>query len=222
MSLETIERQTGDNPTASLIVLHGLGADGNDFVPLCNELDLAAAGPVRFVFPHAPMQRVTINNGMVMRAWYDILSLGTGVDRREDEAGLRASMLEVEALIAGERSRGIAASRIVLMGFSQGCAMTLMTGLRHAETLAGLVGLSGYLPLAGQLAVERHPANAATPVFLAHGIYDPVIPVSRAVASRDALQASGQPLEWHQYPMEHSVCGPELVDLNRWLLRILA
>ncbi len=175
MPLETIERQTGAEPTASLIVLHGLGADGNDFVPLCNELDLAAVGPVRFVFPHAPMQPVSINNGMVMRSWYDILSLGAGIDRREDEAGLRASMVEIEALIARERSRGIAASRIVLMGFSQGCAMTLMTGLRHGERLAGLVGLSGYLPLAAKLIDERSPANAGTPVFLAHGRHDPMI-----------------------------------------------
>ena len=222
MSLETIERQTGADPTASLIVLHGLGADGNDFVPLCNQLDLAAVGPVRFVFPHAPMQRVTINNGMVMRAWYDILSLGAGVDRREDEAGLRASVVEVEGLIERERERGVAASRIVLMGFSQGCAMTLMTGLRHADRLAGLVGLSGYLPLASRLLHERSPANAGTPVFLAHGRFDPVIPIDRAMASRDVLVASGQPVEWHEYPMEHSVCPPELVDLNAWLLRMLA
>ncbi|MEO8279137.1 MAG: alpha/beta hydrolase [Ideonella sp.] len=222
MSLETIERQTGAEPTASLIVLHGLGADGNDFVPLCNELDLAAVGPVRFVFPHAPMQRVTINNGMVMRAWYDILSLGTGVDRREDEAGLRASMVEIEALIERERERGVAAARIVLMGFSQGCAMALMTGLRHADRLAGLVALSGYLPLASRLLDERSPANAGTPVFMAHGRRDPVIPIERAIASRDALVASGQPVEWHEYPMEHSVCAPELADLNAWLLRMLA
>ena len=222
MSLETIERQTGADPTASLIVLHGLGADGNDFVPLCNQLDLAAVGPVRFVFPHAPMQRVTINNGMVMRAWYDILSLGAGVDRREDEAGLRASVVEVEGLIERERERGVAASRVVLMGFSQGCAMTLMTGLRHADRLAGLVGLSGYLPLASRLLHERSPANAGTPVFLAHGRFDPVIPIDRAMASRDVLVASGQPVEWHEYPMEHSVCPPELVDLNAWLLRMLA
>ncbi len=222
MPLETIERQTGDEPTAALIVLHGLGADGNDFVPLCNELDLSSVGPVRFVFPHAPMQRVTINNGMVMRAWYDILSLGTDVDRREDEAGLRASMVGVEALIERERSRGIDASRIVLMGFSQGCAMTLMTGLRHADRLAGLVGLSGYLPLASRLIDERSPANAGTPVFLAHGRFDPMIPIARALASRDALAAGGQPVEWHEYPMEHSVCAAELADLNAWLLRMLA
>ena len=220
MPLETIEHATGTQPGASLIVLHGLGADGNDFVPLCHELRLEAVGPLRFVFPHAPIQPVTINNGMRMRAWYDILSLGG--ERREDEAGLRASQAEVEALIAREQSRGIPAERIVLMGFSQGCAMTLMTGLRHGERLAGLVGLSGYLPLAGQTAAERHPANADTPLFLAHGRHDPVIPLARAVASRDALLALGQPLEWHDYPMEHAVSPAELADLNRWLLRVLA
>ena len=220
MSLETIEHATGAQPGASLIVLHGLGADGNDFVPLCQELRLEAVGPLRFVFPHAPIQPVTINNGMRMRAWYDIVSLGG--ERREDEAGLRASQAEVEALIARERSRGIPAERIVLMGFSQGCAMTLMTGLRHAERLGGLVGLSGYLPLASQTAAERHAANADTPLFLAHGRHDPVIPLARAVASRDALLALGQPLEWHDYPMEHSVSPAELADLNRWLLRVLA
>lgn len=221
MTLETIEHQTGERPHASLIVLHGLGADGNDFFPLCQELDLQALGAVRFVFPHAPMQRVTINNGMVMRAWYDILELGGGVDRREDEAGLRTSMAAVSALIARERERGVPASRIVLMGFSQGCAMTLTTGLRQTERLGGLVGLSGYLPLAGRLAVERTPANADTPVFLAHGTYDPVIPLDRAVASRDALIALGQPVEWHEYSMQHSVCPPELADLSRWLHRTL-
>jgi phospholipase/carboxylesterase len=224
MPLETIEHATGAQPGAqpgaSLIVLHGLGADGNDFVPLCQELRLEAIGPLRFVFPHAPIQPVTINNGMRMRAWYDILSLGG--ERREDEAGLRASQAEVEALIARERGRGIPAERIVLMGFSQGCAMTLMTGLRHAERLGGMVGLSGYLPLASQTAAERHAANANTPLFLAHGRHDPVIPLARAVASRDALLALGQPLEWHDYPMEHSVSPAELADLNRWLLRVLA
>ena len=220
MPLETIEHATGAQPGASLIVLHGLGADGNDFVPLCQELSLEAVGPLRFVFPHAPIQPVTINNGMRMRAWYDILSLNG--ERREDEAGLRASQAEVEALIARERSRGIPAGRIVLMGFSQGCAMTLMTGLRHAERLGGMVGLSGYLPLASQTAAERHAANADTPLFLAHGRHDPVIPLARAVASRDALLALGQPLEWHDYPMEHSVSPAELADLNRWLLRVLA
>ena len=222
MTLETLERRTGDDPTASIIVLHGLGADGNDFVPVSDQLDLAGVGPVRYVFPHAPKRPVTINNGYVMRAWYDILSLGTGVDRREDEAGLRASVTDVEALISREVGRGIPASRIVLMGFSQGCAMTLMTGLRHANRLAGLVALSGYLPLAGITAAERSTANAATPIFMAHGVDDPVIPMDRALASRDALVALGHPVEWHDYPMEHSVCGAELADLNRWLLQALA
>jgi len=221
MPLEAIERQTGDNPAASIIVLHGLGADGNDFVPIAQELDLSAAGPVRFVFPHAPTRPVTINGGYVMRAWYDIL----GVDftrRGEDEAGLRASQAEVEALIARERARGIPASRIVLAGFSQGCAMALLTGLRHGEKLAGIVGLSGYLPLAANTAAERSAANATTPVFLAHGRQDPVVPLAAGIASRDMLTALGHPVEWHDYPMPHSVCMEEITDLNRWLLGVLA
>lgn len=220
MSLETLEVETGKNPTASIIVLHGLGADGRDFVPVAEELDLAAVGPVRFVFPHAPTMPVTVNGGYVMRAWYDIL--GTDLAKREDEAGLRRSQAEVEALIAHERSRGIEASRIVLAGFSQGCAMTLMTGLRCAERLAGLVGLSGYLPLAGKLAAERTSVNSDVPIFLAHGRSDPVVPIARATASRDALIALGHPVEWHEYAMGHSVCAEEIADLQRWLLRELA
>lgn len=226
MTLEVIERQTGADPAAtpaaSVIVLHGLGADGHDFVPFVDQLHLQAVGPVRFVFPHGPMRPVTINNGMVMRAWYDIYSFGGPGPTREDEAGLRASQAEVEALIAKERARGVPAARTVLMGFSQGCAMTLMTGLRHRERLAGLCGLSGYLPLAGLTAAERAAENADTPVFLAHGVHDPVVQLGRAVASRDALRALGQPVEWHEYPMEHSVCLPEVADINRWLLRVLA
>ena len=193
MTLETIELQTGEQPVASVIVLHGLGADGNDFVPICDELDLAAVGPVRFVFPHAPVRPVTINGGMRMRAWYDI----TGADllRREDEAGLRESRLEVAALLAREQARGIAPARTVLMGFSQGCAMALLTGLRQPQRLAGLVALSGYLPLAASTAAERSTANADTPVFMAHGRFDGVIPIARATASRDTLLALGQPVE---------------------------
>ncbi|WP_295644687.1 dienelactone hydrolase family protein [uncultured Methylibium sp.] len=219
MLLDSIEIETDDSPRASMIVLHGLGADGNDFVPICDELELDAVGPMRFVFPHAPTRPVTINGGYVMRAWYDIL--GPDLARREDEAGLRASLADVEALIAREKSRGIPASRIVLAGFSQGCAMTLLTGLRHAERLAGLVGLSGYLPLASTTEAERSAANADVPIFLAHGRADPVIPLARASASRDALQALGHPVEWHEYPMQHSVCPPEISDLNRFLLRVL-
>ena len=163
MSLETIELETAPNPTASIIILHGLGADGNDFVPIAQELDLASVGPVRFVFPSAPSRPVTINGGYVMRAWYDIL--GTEVARREDETGLRESQALIEALIANERARGIAANRIVLAGFSQGCAMTFMAGLRHAERLGGLLGMSGYLPLAANTAAERSAANADVPIF---------------------------------------------------------
>ena len=220
MSLECIEMQSTDNPGASLIVLHGLGADGNDFVPIAQELDLSAVGGARFVFPHAPMRPVTMNGGYVMRAWYDIA--GTPQARVEDESGLRASQAQIEALIAREAARGIPANRIVLMGFSQGCAMTLLTGLRHAERLAGLVGLSGYLPLAARTAAERSAANAGVPIFLAHGRDDPMIALDRATASRDALLALGYDVEWHDYAMPHSVCMDEIVDLNRWLLRVLA
>jgi phospholipase/carboxylesterase len=220
MQLDTIETETGPNPTATIIFLHGLGDSGNGFAPFAQELDLAAAGPLRFIFPHAPTRPVTVNGGYVMRAWYDILALDAR-ELREDEAGLRQSQALVEALIAREKARGIAAERIVLAGFSQGCAMTLMTGLRHAERLAGLVGLSGYLPLAAKAEAERHAANRETPVFLAHGTSDPVIPIARARQSRDALVALGQPVEWHEYPMPHSVSAAEIVDLQRWLLRVL-
>ena len=220
MALDTIQTQTGDAPTATVIVLHGLGADGNDFVPFVQELDLTAVGPVRYVFPHAPTMPVTINGGYVMRAWYDIL--GADMARREDEAGLRRSMAEITALIDAERASGIAASRIVLAGFSQGAAMTLLTGLRYPERLAGLVGMSGYLPLAGRLTAERSAANDDVPVFLAHGRGDPVVPYAAGVATRDALRSMGYPVEWHEYPMQHSVCMEEVADLNRWLLRVLA
>jgi len=220
MPLEVIEIETAPHPSVSVIVLHGLGADGSDFVPVAEELDLQAVGPVRYVLPHAPTRPVTINGGYVMRAWYDIL--GTDLARREDEEGLRQSLASVEALITRERERGVKASRIVLMGFSQGCAMVLLAGLRHGERLAGLVGLSGYLPLAATTAAERNAANNDVPIFLAHGRSDTVIPIDRALASRDVLVALGYQVEWHEYPMQHSVCAQEIVDLNRWLLRILA
>ncbi|GAP36410.1 dienelactone hydrolase family protein [Piscinibacter sakaiensis] len=223
MTLECLEHATGDAPRASLIVLHGLGADGHDFVPVVQQLELGAVGPVRYVFPHAPIRPVTINQGLPMRAWYDIVELAaSGRPRREDAEGLEASRHAVEALLAREAARGVPPERTVLMGFSQGCAMTLLTGLRHGHRLAGLVGLSGYLPLADAVAAARSPANAATPVFLAHGRHDPVIPLAYAAQARDTLAALGQPVEWHEYPMEHSVCLPELQDLNRWLLTVLA
>jgi len=219
MALDTIDIETGPHPTASIIVLHGLGADGNDFVPFADEIDLSSVGPVRWVFPHAPTMPVTINGGYVMRAWYDIL--GMDLVQREDEAGLRRSQAMVEALIAGERARGVESKRIVLAGFSQGCAMALLTGLRHGERLAGLVGMSGYLPLAARLAAERSSANGDVPIFMAHGRSDAVVPHGRALASREALLALGYPVEWHEYPMQHSVCAQEIADLNRWLLRVL-
>ena len=217
--LESIDKQTGPQPKASVIVLHGLGADGNDFVPVAGQLDLSAAGDVRFVFPHAPVSPVTITGGHRMRAWYDIL--GADLLQREDEGGLRSSLAQVEALIQREKSRGIPAQRIVLAGFSQGCAVALLTGLRHAEKLCGIVGMSGYLPLAAATAAERHAANAATQIFLAHGAMDPVVPLARAIASRDALVALGYTVAWHEYPMGHSVCMEEIGDLNRWLLAAL-
>ena len=219
-ALETIEIETGPAPTATVIVLHGLGADGNDFVPIARELALDAVGPVRFVFPHAPVMPVTINNGYPMRAWYDILE--ADLVRREDEAGLRRSLASVEALLAAQEARGIPAGRTVLAGFSQGCAMALLAGLRHGERLAGIAGLSGYLPLASTTAAERAGANATTPIFLAHGEQDGVVAVQRGEASRDALQALGYEVQWHSYPMAHSVCMEEVADLNRWLLRVLA
>jgi len=219
MPLEALEIETGDAPRASVIVLHGLGADGHDFVPIVQELELAAAGALRFVFPHAPMRPVTINAGYVMRAWYDIL--GNDLQRQEDEAGLRASQAEIEALIERERQRGIDASRIVLMGFSQGCAVSLLTGLRYPERLAGIVGLSGYLPLAASTAAERSAANADVPIFLAHGRLDPIVTFARGAASRDALRALGHDVEWHEYPMEHSVCLEEITDLSQWLTKVL-
>jgi phospholipase/carboxylesterase len=217
--LDTIDIETGPSPRATVIVLHGLGADGNDFVPIAEELDLGAVGDVRFVFPHAPAIPVTINNGHPMRAWYDIV--GFDRDHAEDETGLRRSRDQVEALLAREQERGMPADRIVLGGFSQGCAMALMTGLRHGQRLAGIAGLSGYLPLAGKTAQERTEVNAGTPIFLGHGRNDNVVDVERGEASRDALRALGYDVEWHDYPMTHSVSLEEIADLNRWLVQVL-
>ena len=220
MPLQVLEAQTGENPVATIIIMHGLGADGRDFMPIAEQLDLSSVGPVRFLFPNAPSIPVTINGGYVMPAWYDILT--ADLVRREDEAGLRQSRLEIEALIANEKSRGIPANRIVVAGFSQGCAVTLMVGLRHAEALAGLVCLSGYLPLAATTAAEHTPASLTTPIFMAHGSRDAVVLMQRATDSRDALASMGYTVEWHSYPMEHSVCPEELADLERFLKRVLA
>lgn len=218
--LDAIEIETAPHPQSTIIVLHGLGADGNDFVPFASELRLQPVGPVRFVFPHAPVMPVTINNGWRMRAWYDIL--GMELVRSEDEAGLRSSLAAVEALLAREKERGIAASRIVLAGFSQGCAMALLTGLRHQERLAGIAGLSGYLPLAAATAVERSHANALTPIFMAHGSHDNVVVPERGRDSCQLLRSLGYDVSWHEYPMAHSVCLQEIGDLNAWLLKAMA
>ena len=218
--LETIQLDSAPNPTVSIIWMHGLGADGNDFVPLVKELDLHGCPAIRFIFPSAGTMPVTINNGYVMRAWYDIRE--NDLVRREDEAGLRASQAQIEALIAREKARGIPASRIILAGFSQGCAMTLQTGLRHAEPLAGLMCLSGYLPLADKTALERTPASLDTPIFMAHGTADPVVPIARAQQSRDLLAGMGYKVEWHEYMMQHSLCQEEIDAIGAWLKKVLA
>jgi phospholipase/carboxylesterase len=219
MALQTIELDPGTAPAASIIVLHGLGADGTDFLPFGDEIDLSAVGPVRWVLPRAPVRPVTINNGYKMRAWYDIL--GADLQRKEDEAGLRDSFALVHALIEREIARGVPARRIVLAGFSQGCAITLGAGLRFGQRLAGLGGMSGYLPLADSTAAERHAANNDVPIFQAHGQRDGIVPLARGVAARDALKALGYGVEWHDYPMEHSVCAEEVQHLKAWLLQVL-
>lgn len=218
--LDCVEIETGPEPRFSVIWMHGLGADGNDFVPVVPELQLGDLGPVRFLFPHAPIQPVTINNGMSMRAWYDIYM--ADLVRREDETGLRASQQAIEALISREKARNIPAERIVLAGFSQGCAMALQTGLRHPEKLAGIIGLSGYLPLAAATQSERHPANQDTPIFLAHGTMDPVVAFERSQATLEALQTMGYQVTFKTYPMPHSVCLEEIQDIASFLRNILS
>ena len=217
--LETVEIATGDHPEAAVIWMHGLGADGNDFVPIVRELDLSECPAIRFVFPHAETMPVTINNGYVMRAWYDIL--GMDLVRREDEVGLRKSQQQIEQLIAREIERCIPAERIILAGFSQGCAMTLQTGLRYSKKLAGMLCLSGYLPLADKLPAERSDANFSTPIFMAHGRVDPVVQIARAETSRDFLKSLGYAIEWKDYSMPHSVCEEEIDDIGQVITRWL-
>ncbi|MES2977042.1 MAG: dienelactone hydrolase family protein [Pseudomonadota bacterium] len=220
MTLQVIEAQTGPDPVATVLIMHGLGADGRDFLPVAEELDLTAIGNVRFLFPNAPVMPVTINGGYQMPAWYDIV--GTDLTQRQDEAGLRKSQASINALVEREIARGIPAHKIVLAGFSQGCAMALMTGLRFPQPLAGIAGLSGYLPLADKTPSECSAANRQAPIFLAHGTRDGVVALPRATASRDLLQSLGYAVEWHEYPMEHSVCPEEIRDLERWLQGVLA
>lgn len=218
--LETIEIETAPNPDAAVVWMHGLGADGHDFEPIVPELRLPATTRIRFVFPHAPLRPVTINQGHVMRAWYDVRALA-GV-RREDEAGVRQSARQIEALLARERQRGIAPRRIVIAGFSQGAAMALHVGLRYADRLAGLLALSCYLPLANTLPTEASPANRDVPIFWAHGLHDPMIPQAMAEQGRAQLAELGYQIDWHQYPIPHSVSAEEIADVARWLERVLA
>ena len=217
--LEAIEIETSASPGASIIWLHGLGADGHDFVDVVPELALPGRPGVRFVFPHAPMRPVTINGGYVMRAWYDIRD-DSGV-RREDPAGVRASQKAIEALIEREKERGVPAGAIVLAGFSQGGAMALYTGLRYGERLAGVMALSCSLPLADTLAAEAAPANRDVPIFMAHGTHDPMIPMARALRAREVLTGLGYRLEWHEYQMPHSVCAEEIAHIGVWLGKVL-
>ena len=216
--LDAIEICSGACPEASVIWLHGLGADGGDFAPMAEELALPMA--VRFVFPHAPVMPVTVNNGWAMPAWYDIYSLD--IAAAQDEAGIRASQAALEALIAREITRGIDAARIVLAGFSQGGAIVLQTALRHPDRLGGVIALSTYLPQQDSLATEKSQANRALPIFMAHGSDDTVIPLPVAQKSRRRLEEEGYPVEWHEYPMPHSVCGAEVDEIRRFLLRILS
>ena len=218
--LEAIEIETAPNPDAAVVWMHGLGADGHDFEPIVPELRLPATTRIRFVFPHAPLRPVTINQGHVMRAWYDVRALA-GV-RREDEAGVRQSARQVEALLARERQRGIAPGRIVIAGFSQGGAMALHVGLRHPDRLAGILALSCYLPLARTLDTELSPANRDVPIFWAHGLHDPMIPQAMAEQGRAQLGELGYQIDWHQYPIPHSVSAEEIADVARWLERVLA
>jgi phospholipase/carboxylesterase len=216
--MDTIEIATGPKPDASIIWLHGLGADGRDFEPIVPELRLPASLQVRFVFPHAAVRPVTLNQGMRMRAWYDIFRLGGGP---EDEAGIRASQALVEALIAAENRKGVPFERIVLAGFSQGGAVALQTALRFGERLAGILALSTYLPLSAKLEGERSKAGSGLPIFMAHGLYDDVIPLARAEQSRKILAGQGYALEWRSYPMAHSVCAEEIADIARFVVRVL-
>jgi phospholipase/carboxylesterase len=216
---EAVILKPGAPATAAVIWLHGLGADGSDFVPIVEELHLPDSLAIRFIFPHAATRPVTINNGFVMRAWYDIRGFGPG--SAEDDVGIAASARIVTAFMDREIAAGIASERIVLAGFSQGGAMALHTGLRFPQTLAGILALSTYLPLASTLAGQAHDANRATPIMMCHGTHDPIVPMARGLASRDALQQLGYAVDWQTYPMEHRVCVEEVNAIAAWLGRVL-
>lgn len=216
-SLEPLEICSGQSPNASIIWLHGLGADGYDFAPVVEALQ--PMPHIRFILPHAPAVPVTINGGYAMPAWYDIY--GSDIADRQDEAGMRASQSQIEALIAQEKHRGIAANRILLAGFSQGGAIALHTGLRHAENLAGLMALSTYLPLHEKFQNERSVQNQHTPIFMGHGKFDDIIPMETAIGSKTLLEKLGHDVEWHDYPMPHSLCNEEIADIRDFILRVL-
>ncbi|HEY6482125.1 MAG TPA: alpha/beta hydrolase-fold protein [Steroidobacteraceae bacterium] len=219
MPLQTLEIETGPQPTATVLWLHGLGADGNDFAPIVPELVGRNERALRFVFPHAPVRPITINGGMRMRAWYDILAFER--QAAEDAPGIRATDAAVGELLRRENERGIASERIVLAGFSQGGAIALFSGLRYPQKLAGIMALSCYLLLESGLTAERAPANQGTPIFLAHGNQDPLLEVRRGLQARQWLQANGYAVQWHAYDMPHSVCPQEVADIADWLRRIV-
>lgn len=216
---ETVEVLSGPEPRGSVIWLHGLGADGHDFEPIVPELGLADDGGLRFVFPHAPLRAVTINAGMTMRAWYDVVSLDR--DGPQDEEGIRESSGMLELLIEREHDRGIARENIVVAGFSQGGAIAIHTVLRYAHRLAGLMGLSTWLPLANRFRDDvvnlDNGQPRDLPVFMAHGTYDPMLPIALGREARDAIGAAGYQVEWHEYPMAHAVCAAEIADISAWL-----
>ncbi|HEY9102973.1 alpha/beta hydrolase [Chitinimonas sp.] len=214
--LEHIEIETRPAPQWSVIWMHGLGADGNDFVPVVPELGLESEVGVRFLFPHAPMIPVTCNNGYVMRAWYDILEIGS-INRRVDEAGIRANREAIRAMIRRENERGIPTERIILAGFSQGGAMAYSAGLTHPERLGGIIALSTYIPSQALIDAELSQANAATPIFAAHGVQDPIVPFVLGESAAQWASSQGHPVQWQGYRMPHSVCMEEIEAIGLWI-----
>ena len=218
--LEYAQVETAPNPTVSIIWMHGIGDHGSSFVPLVHEFDLSACPPIRFIFPHAPERPVTANGGYEMSAWFDIFGNFSAADL-EDSAGVQESRIRIAELIAQEKARGIPADKIILAGFSQGCAMALETALSYPEKLCGVIGLSGYIPLLQNFPDRYKTINQNTPVFLAHGSEDGVVPISRALDALTVLQSLGQNVEWHEYEMPHTLCMPEIDDISDWLRKIL-
>lgn len=212
--LPCVEIQPSQSATSSVIWLHGLGADGNDFVPIVPELNLTST---RFIFPHAPTMPVTINNGYIMPAWYDIY--GVALESKTDSQGIARSVAQIEKLIEREVERGIPTEKIFIAGFSQGAAIALTTGLCYSKPLAGIIALSGYLPLAQEIPAKASPANKNIPIFLAHGTQDPIVPFALGLATQSFLQQAGYSVEWHSYPMPHSVCNDEIKDIGQWLIK---